>query len=398
MTTFTERHQGSVRSSDDLEAEEGVHDVRRTYVREPGREPARPSRAAEEGGAGRCRRRCGGRPRRDGESRTQAVARRTDPSRRQAHLGARVGPGARGAVRRDPDRKPLGEGVRVRLARRVGPQPERQARARREVRDHQQDGDPLDAEARHQVPQRQGSHLGRRQVLRRENARPAAAGQHLHSRPGAGDRQSPGRLEVRVHPAPEAARRPHHRLLRLAAICADRAGGALRPDQRGSERNRHRPVPDARLRAERPDRVRPQRALLEAGPAVSEFDAAEDPRRRAGPRRGAARRGDRRRNPVRRRRPVVQQRQERHRAERAQRGVPRAADDDQEGPGPAVARPACAPGRQPRDQPRGHHPAGVQRRSRVLGVRSAGLRPLAAAGQGAEGQVPEVRSPQGASS
>ena len=203
-------------------------------------------------GAGRCRRRCGGRARRHGESRDQAAAGHTDQAGRQARLGPRVGSGARGAVRRDPDREPLGEGVRLRLARRVGPQPERQAGPGREVRDHQQDADSLDAEAGRQVPQRQGSHGGRRQVLGRADAQPAAAGEHLHRRPGAGDRPGPGRLEVRVHPAPEAARRPRHRLLRLAALRTDRPGGALRPDQRRPERDRHRPVPDARLRAQRP--------------------------------------------------------------------------------------------------------------------------------------------------
>ena len=240
---------------------------------------------------------------------TKRQAGRPDQAGRQADLGARVGSRARGAVRRDPDREPLGEGVRLRLARRVGPQPERQAGPRREVRDRQQDADPLDAEAGRQVPQRQGGHGGRRQVLGRADAQPAAAGEHLHRRPGAGDRQSPGRLEVRVHPAPEAARRPHHRLLRLAALRADRPRGALRPDQRRPERDRHRPVPDARLRAERPDRVRQVREPLEEGLPVHGLDAAEDPRRRAGPRRGAARRGDRRCDALGRGCPVAGQQQ-----------------------------------------------------------------------------------------
>ena len=41
-------------------------------------------------------------------------------------------------------------------------------------------------------------------------------------------------------------------------------------------------------------------------------------------------------------------------------------------------RQARPPGGHARDQPRGHHQAGLQRRGRVLGLRSARLRPLAA--------------------
>ena len=44
------------------------------------------------------------------------------------------------------------------------------------------------------------------------------------------------------------------------------------------ERDRHRAVPDARLRAERPDRVREEQELLEGGLPVHGLDAAEDPR------------------------------------------------------------------------------------------------------------------------
>ena len=68
----------------------------------------------------------------------------------------------------------------------------------------------------------------------------------------------------------------------------------------------------------------------------------------------------------------------RHRPEGPERRVPRAADDDQDGPEQAVARPARAPGGQPRDQPRRHHQAGLQQRGRVLGVCSARIRPVAA--------------------
>ena len=66
------------------------------------------------------------------------------------------------------------------------------------------------------------------------------------------------------------------------------------------------------------------------------------------------------------------------RAEGAERRVPRAADDDQAGRGQAVAQAGRAPGGQPRDQPRGHHQAGLQRRGRVLG---ASFRPATAPGR-----------------
>ena len=56
------------------------------------------------------------------------------------------------------------------------------------VQDRQQDRDPLEPEEGDQVPQRQGAHRGRRGVLGREDAQPAVAGQHLHRRPGPGDR------------------------------------------------------------------------------------------------------------------------------------------------------------------------------------------------------------------
>ena len=50
--------------------------------------------------------------------------------------------------------------------------------------------DPLEPAEGRQVPQRQGARRRRRRVLGREDARPAASGQHLHRRPGAGDRRS----------------------------------------------------------------------------------------------------------------------------------------------------------------------------------------------------------------
>ena len=87
------------------------------------------------------------------------------------------------------------------------------------------------------------------------------------------------------------------------------------------------------------------------------------------------------------------QRPERHRPEGAERGVPRAADDDQAGREQAVARPARAPRGQPRDQPRGHHQADLQQRGRVLGARPARVRPVAAEGCGPAEQVPQVRPP-----
>ncbi len=55
------------------------------------------------------------------------------------------------------------------------------------------------------------------------------------------------RLEVRGAAAAEAARRPHHRVLRLGSLRTDRPRGPLRERaQRLPERDRHRPVPDDR--------------------------------------------------------------------------------------------------------------------------------------------------------
>ena len=127
--------------------------------------------------------------------------------------------------------------------------------------------------------------------------------------------------------------------------------------------------------------------LLEDGLPVHELDAAEDPRRRAGPRRGAAGRGDRRRDALGRRRPVA-------RATTADLTVlkgPNAAFRElqmtiKRGEDKPWHNQARAPGGQPRDQPRGHHQAGLQRRGRVLGARSARLRPVAADGRGAAGR------------
>ena len=204
-------------------------------------------------------------------------------------LGPRVGSGARRAVRPDPHSRALGQGAHLRLPRRVGPQPERQARTRGVVQDRQQDRDPLDPEEGDQVPQRQGAHGGRRRLLGRQDAQPAAAGQHLHRCPGAGDRGRGRRLEVRGAAAAEAARRPGDRVLRLGSLRTDRPRGLLRErDQRLPERDRHRPVQDDRLQPERPRRAHRQPELLEVGAAVHGRDHAEDADRRAGPSRSAA--------------------------------------------------------------------------------------------------------------
>ena len=259
MTTFRERHQGSVRSSDDL------RDRRRGRTRcqtnstsgsPPGGELDRRELLKKAGAVGAGAVVAGSLT--GGTAKAATKRPRATPIKRGGRLvwglesdPAHVAPFG-GILTANHWAKEFAYDSLVEWDR----QPERQAGARREVRDPQQDADPLDAEAGHQVPQRQGSHGGRRQVLGREDAEPAAAGQHLHRRPGAGDRQGPGRLEVRLHPAPEAVRRPRHRLLRLAAVRADRPGRPLRPGQRRAERDRHRPVPDARLRAERPHRVR----------------------------------------------------------------------------------------------------------------------------------------------
>ena len=89
------------------------------------------------------------------------------------------------------------------------------------------------------------------------------------------------------------------------------------------------------------------------------------------------------------------QRQRPEGPERAERRLPRAADDDQAGRGQAVAQAGRPPGGDARDQPRGHHQAGLQRRGRVLGPCSARLRPLAALGRGAAAEVREVRPAAG---
>ena len=65
------------------------------------------------------------------------------------------------------------------------------------------------------------------------------------------------------------------------------------------------------------------------------------------------------------------------------------------GRGQAVAQAGRAPGGHARDQPCGHHPEGLQRRGRVLGLRPARLRPLAAVGRGVADEVREVRPPDG---
>ena len=149
---------------------------------------------------------------------------------------------------------------------------------------------------RRQVPQRQGARRRRREVLGREDAQPAAAGQHHDGQPGAGVPRGRRRLEVRRPAEPQDPRRARLRVPRLGALLADRPRGPLRPDQRRPQRDRHGALPHGGLRSERPRRVRGEQELLEEGPAVHGRDDAEDAARRAGPHRGAARRRDRRRH------------------------------------------------------------------------------------------------------
>ena len=338
-TTSTERHQGSVRSSDDLRDREGQHDVRRTNVRKPSRGRARPSRAAEEGG---CR------------SAPAQLRRARSPARRKPRpSGTRATPIKRGGrlvwgLESDPAHvapfggiltanhwaKEFAYDSLVEWDRKLNVRP---ALAEKfEIIN--KTADPLDAEAGRQVPQRQGSDGGRRQVLGREDAQPAAAGQHLHRRPGAGDRQGAGRLEVRVHPAPEAARRPHHRLLRLAALCADRPGGLY--DQINVSRNAIGTGPYRMLGYEPNDRIEYVRNANFWKKGFPYMDSMQlkilgDEQARVAALRAGAIDGATLSVEV---AAVAGQQPRPDRAEGAERRVPRAADDDQAGRGQAVAQ------------------------------------------------------------
>ena len=299
--------------------------------------------------------------------------------RRAARLRARVRPGGRRAVRDGARSGPLGQGAHLRLAGRVRQGAEHQAGARDVVEVRGQEVDALQPAQGRQVPQRQGADGGRRRLLRQEHEEPASPRQPHGRRERAGDdSQRGGRLEVRRAVEPVGAGRPHRRLLRLAALRADRPGGALRPDQREPERDRHRSVQDGRLQPARPRRARAERELLEDRPAVHGRDDVEGDDRRAGSRRRPAGRRDRRGDALRRRGPVAPEREQPAGAEQPQRGLPRAADDAEAGPERAVGRSARAAGGQLRDQPDADHRERLQRRGGVHVVRPAGLRPLAA--------------------
>ena len=191
-----------------------------------------------------------------------------DPPRRAARLRPRVRPGGRGAVRDGARRGALGQGAHLRLAGRVRQGPEHQARARDVVEVRGQEVDALQPPQGREVPQRQGADGGRRRLLRQEHEEPAAARQsHGRGQRAGDDSQRRGRLEVRRAAEPVGAGRPHRRLLRLAALRADRPGRALRPDQREPERDRHRSVQDGRLHPARPRRAR--RATTASGRPAS---------------------------------------------------------------------------------------------------------------------------------
>ena len=192
------------------------------------------------------------------------------------------------------------------------------------------------------------------------------------------DHRCDGRLEVRRADQPDGAGRPHHRLLRLAALRPDRPRGPLRPDQREPERDRHRPVQDDRLQPPRPRRARGQPELLEDRAAVHGRDHAEGDDRRAVAGGRPARRRHRRGDALRGHGTLAPRRQQPAGAEQPERRLPRASDDAQAGQERAVGRPARAPGRQLRDQPPADHRHGLQRPGGVHLVRPARLRRVAA--------------------
>ncbi len=245
----------------------------------------------------------------------------------------------------------------------MGQEPQPQAGSRRLVEDRgRSEVDHVQPAQGREVPQRQGARRGRREVLGREDARPAASGEHHHGQPGTRLRRSRRRLEVRRSAPPQDAGRARVRVPRLGSLLADRPGRALRPDQRRPQRDRHRAVSDGRLQPERPRRVRGEQVVLEVRPAVHGRDDAEDAHRRAVAYCGAACRLDRRRNGLLRRGEVARERLEPRRPEGRDGSVPRVADDDQGRP-EAMARRSRPPGRQLRDQPSGDHQHRLQRRT-----------------------------------
>ncbi len=310
-------------------------------------------------------------------------------------MGARAGSGAHRAVRRHPDRQPLGQGSDVRVSDRVGRQAERAAGARDELEGRRQQDDRLHAAPRRPLPQRQGVHGCGRQVLLRPAAEPAVAGERRGARPGACDREHPGAQQVRAADEAEEPGRPRVRLSRLEPLLGDGARGDVQPGERRPPGHRHRAVPAARLPAEQPRRVRPLPALLEAGASVPRCALVQDPHRRAGPRGGPAGRGDRRRHVLGRQREGAARGSQPEGPAGPDGGVPRAAVHDQAGREEAVARHPRPSGRQLRPQPPGDHRQGLQRLRRVQRPRAARVRPLAAPPRGPAQQVREARPRQG---
>jgi hypothetical protein len=191
-----ERRRGSVRSSDDRRREGGTR-VRHSDNGHPGRrERAQSSRPAREGRcdrSGRCRRRLG---RGQGDRRAQADRRHAEEGW-EDHLRARAGPGAHRAVRPDPHLEPLGQGADVRVPRRVGREAQHTPGPRGELEGRGHPDGRLHAPPGGALPQRQGGHGRRREVLGRGLARPAAPRERRDAQPDPVDRVGRGTLQVR---------------------------------------------------------------------------------------------------------------------------------------------------------------------------------------------------------
>ena len=371
-----ERHRGSVRSSDDRR--EGGTRVRHSDNGQPGRRKraSRRDLIVKAGviGCRGSRRRLG---RGQGDRRAEARRRRAEEGR-EDHVRAGAGPGAHRAVRGDPHLEPLGQGADVRVPRRVGREAQPATGARRELEGRRPPDDRLHAPAWRPLPQRQGGHGRRREVLGRGLAQPAGARERRDAsarsrrsrRPRCGAStscasrwRSPTRGSSASSPG-RATRRSSPR------VCTSRSTPAARGSAPG------RSASSASSRAKAPSTRRTRTTASRACRTSSAV--AADASRRAGPHRGAARRGDRRRDPVRRRCPVVPGRQQLRRPSRAHRRLPRAPDHAEGRREQAVARQAGPAGGQLRDQPPGDPDRGLQRLRRVLRARPAGLRAVAA--------------------
>ena len=191
----------------------------------------------------------------------------------------------------------------VRLAARVGPEAEHQARARRELRRRQLEADRLERSGRASSSRTARSSPrptpstrstcrlnpplpGQRR--RRIGQVPAIAGTTVLS-------------QVQAADGPEGAGRPRLRLPRLGPLLGDRAEQHVPDPQPGDPGHRDGPVHARRLvRPERPRQLRQEPELLEVGPAVPRRGQLQDHPRRAVAHRGAARRLDRRRRRSRR--------------------------------------------------------------------------------------------------